>query len=73
VTPALSRAWFDRPATEVAPDLLGRHLVRRSDDGTVCRVRLVETEAYEPEDPASHSFRGLTARTRTMFGPPAHL
>jgi DNA-3-methyladenine glycosylase len=73
VTRALSRAWFDRPATEVAPDLLGRHLVRRADDGSVCRVRLVETEAYEPEDPASHSFRGPTARTAAMFGPPGHL
>ena len=73
MTASLPRAWFERPAPEVAPALLGRHLVRRLADGTVCRVRLVETEAYEPDDPASHSFRGETPRTVTMFGPPGHL
>jgi DNA-3-methyladenine glycosylase len=73
VTRALTRAWFARPAPQVAPALLGRHLVRRFGDGSVCRVRLVETEAYEPHDPASHSFRGPTARTAAMFGPPGHL
>lgn len=73
MTASLPRAWFARPAPEVAPDLLGRHLVRRLRDGSICRVRLVETEAYEPDDPASHSFRGETARTAAMFGPPGHL
>jgi DNA-3-methyladenine glycosylase len=73
VTRPLSRAWFARPSTAVAPDLLGRHLVRRLPDGTECRVRLVETEAYDMGDPASHSYRGPTRRTDVMFGPAGHL
>jgi DNA-3-methyladenine glycosylase len=69
----LTRRWFDRPSTVVAPALIGRHLVRRFPDGSETRVRIVETEAYRSDDPASHSFRGPTARNRTMFGPAGHL
>jgi DNA-3-methyladenine glycosylase len=56
----------------VAPELLGRHLVRRLPDGAVCRIRIVETEAYEADDPASHSFRGKTARNASMFADAGH-
>ncbi len=73
MTAALSRRWFERPAPTVAPALLGRHLVRRFPDGAVLRARIVETEAYEPDDPASHSFRGPTPRNEAMFGPAGHL
>ena len=68
----LPRAFFDRPSTEVAPDLLGCVFWSDSPAGRVA-VRLVEVEAYEGTlDPASHSFRGRTARNAVMFGPPGH-
>ena len=65
----LPRAFFARASTVVAPDLLGRILVRRLADGTRLAVRLVEVEAYHEDDPASHSFRGPTPRNAVMFGP----
>jgi DNA-3-methyladenine glycosylase len=68
----LPREFFNRPATDVAPDLLGCVLWHASPAGLVA-VRLVEVEAYRgPLDPASHSFRGQTARNAVMFGPPGH-
>jgi DNA-3-methyladenine glycosylase len=69
----LPRSFFARPSTEVAPDLLGRILVRVLPDGTRLAARLVEVEAYGPDDPASHAFRGPTPRNLVMFGPPGHL
>jgi DNA-3-methyladenine glycosylase len=71
-TELLPRAFFDRPATEVAPELLGCVFWSAGPVGRVA-VRLVEVEAYEGSlDPASHSFRGRTARNAVMFGPPGH-
>jgi DNA-3-methyladenine glycosylase len=69
----LPREFFNRPSTEVAPDLLGCVLWHDSPDGLVA-ARLVEVEAYRgPDDPASHSYRGQTARNAVMFGPPGFL
>jgi DNA-3-methyladenine glycosylase len=71
--PIADRAWFDRPAIEVAPDLLGMLLTHDSPDGRVTG-RIVEVEAYQgPEDLAAHSARGRTPRNAVMFGTPGHL
>lgn len=68
----LPRDFFDRPVLDVAPGLLGRTLVRHTDDGPI-ELRLTEVEAYAGEaDPGSHAFRGRTARNGVMFGPPGH-
>jgi len=69
----LPRAFFARPSLEVAPELIGQVLARRLDDGTRLSARIVEVEAYDELDPASHSFRGRTPRTDVMFGTPGRL
>ncbi|MFB8090592.1 DNA-3-methyladenine glycosylase [Streptomyces sp. col6] len=68
----LKRDFFDRPVLEVAPDLLGRTLVRSTPAGPIA-LRLTEVEAYAGEiDPGSHAFRGRTRRNDAMYGPPGH-
>jgi DNA-3-methyladenine glycosylase len=68
----LPRDFFDRSALEVAPALLGCVLEHSTADGLVA-VSLSEVEAYlGADDPASHAYRGMTARNAVMFGPPGH-
>jgi DNA-3-methyladenine glycosylase len=63
----LRRSFFARSVHEVAPDLIGVTLLVDGVGG-----RIVEVEAYDQEDPASHGYRGRTPRTESMFGPPGH-
>lgn len=69
----VERAWFDRSAADVAPELLGSILIHDTPDGRVAG-RIVEVEAYlGPDDRAAHSSHGRTSRNQVMFGPPGHL
>ena len=63
----LGRELFARSVHDVAPELIGATLLVDGAGG-----RIVEVEAYDHEDPASHGFRGRTPRNAAMFGPPGH-
>jgi len=64
----LPRRFYSRPTIDVAKDLLGKVLRHGNTAGII-----VETEAYlGGDDLASHSARGITNRTRVIFGPPGH-
>jgi DNA-3-methyladenine glycosylase len=68
----LPREFFDRPAEDVAPELLGHVIEHETEQGLVA-VRLTEAEAYAGTlDAASHAYRGPTRRNEVMFGPPGH-
>ena len=66
-TRALRADAFARSVHEVAPALIGATLLVDGVGG-----RIVEVEAYDQQDPASHGFRGRTERNASMFGPPGH-
>lgn len=68
----LDRCWFGRDAPVVAPELLNKLLVV-TNGAARCSGRIIETEAYMPDDAASHTFKGATRRNAVMFGPPGYL
>jgi DNA-3-methyladenine glycosylase len=68
----IPRDFFARHSVQVAPELLGCVIEHQTPAGLVA-VELTEVEAYAGEsDPASHAYRGKTARNAVMFGPPGH-
>ena len=68
----LPRSFYHRDTITVAHELLGKYLIHR--EGSIERIgKIVEVEAYlGPHDLAAHSAKGLTPRTKVMFGPPGH-
>jgi DNA-3-methyladenine glycosylase len=60
-------------AVTVAQNLLGHRLYTVAPDGTKVGGEIIETEAYNQDDAASHSYRGKTPRTEVMFGPAGHM
>lgn len=64
--------FLNDSADRVAPRLLGC-ILERIIDGQTVRVKIVETEAYDQSDIASHSYNGETPRTKVMFGPAGYL
>jgi DNA-3-methyladenine glycosylase len=70
LSPVVEELFYNRPAVEVARDLLGMRLVRIL-DGIRISGTIIETEAYAGEyDLACHARAGLTKRTAVMYGPP---
>jgi len=63
---------LNQPASVVAPRLLGC-VLERNINGQVAKVRIVETEAYDQTDIASHSYKPKSLRTEVMFGQAGHL
>lgn len=64
----LERSFFIRDCLDVAPELVGKLLVRRLPGGNVISLRIDETEAYRgEEDTACHAHKGRTKRTETLY------
>ena len=69
----LKNKFFNRPVLEVAPELLGKYLVRRFPRGKISAYMITETEAYDGEkDLANHAKNGRTERTEIMYGEAGH-
>jgi DNA-3-methyladenine glycosylase len=68
----LPRSFYSRKTITVAKELLGKIIIRRIGNTLLSGI-IVETEGYLFDDPASHSFRGMTERNKSMFGEPGHL
>jgi DNA-3-methyladenine glycosylase len=70
----IPRDFYLRDVLDVAPDLIGKNLVVKDNDGNCFRFPLTEVEAYRgPEDKACHASKGKTSRTAVMFGTGGHL
>lgn len=64
----LSQEYFSRPATELAPELLGKFLCVKNQSGETLKLRITETECYfGEEDTACHAHKGRTKRTETLY------
>jgi DNA-3-methyladenine glycosylase len=69
----LPRSFYARPTVDVAWDLLGKFVRHRDGPDGEALARIVETEAYlGTGDEAAHAARGVTPRTKILFGPPGH-
>ena len=65
----LDNDFFHRDCLDVAPDLVGKILVRKTESGEIMKLRITETEAYRgTEDKACHASKGRTPRTELLYG-----